>query len=328
MYCILDQSLVFRAPCNNRGLCLETYCLCNQGYSNQSDWIDGSCIKDVEGIKIANIILTSLAFLAFCATLFKAFMLFRQKRYTTAKISVLMSLPPLIIGTYCLITLITNEKNLKDSVVLTVLMILLNLVWQIGAIVINRWLILSTASATSFNNPEAAKQAKYVVWSLTTASAIVFVALAVLHILLLIYKFDIIHRIYTTIMSFYVLSHIAPYLFSRKMEMHIQEHIRMSNQVGSEDRVEKRLNRLSNNMANIRSSFSGTIMYLHNIIFVLFTDFSPYYLQINFILGIISAVGCYRLFPNKEDTSNNSSTLSDSGRTTMVIKTSTSDSNF
>lgn len=325
MYCILEQSLAFRAPCNNRGLCVETYCLCNQGYSNQSDWIDGSCIKDVEGVKITNIILTSLAFLAFCAAVFKAFMLFRQKRYTTARISVLMSLPALIIGIYCLITLTTNEKNLKDSIVLTVLMILLNLVWQIGAIVINRWLILSTASATSFNNPKAAKQANQIVWFLTGLSLATFAILAVLHILLLIYKFDIIHRIYTTVMSVYVLSHFFPYWFSSKMERHIEEHIKMSNQVGSENRIEKRLNRLSSNMANIRGSFTGTVMYLHNIIFVLFTDFSPYYIQINFILGIISAVGCYRLFPNKEDTSNNSSTLSDSGRT-MVIKTSTSDS--
>jgi hypothetical protein len=37
---------------------------------------------------------------------------------------------------------------------------------------------------------------------------------------------------------------------------------------------------------------------LVDAIFVVMVEFSPYFLPVSFLMGIIFAVGCYRLFPD------------------------------
>jgi hypothetical protein len=249
---------------------------------------------------VTKAVVASLAAVATIACLFRFYQLHQQVRLgaqhkrVPSRITLMMSLPPTLIAVYNIIGLLVPGAVLHNNVALLILFIALNLAWFVSSGVIYWWLISTVANALVFNQPNAKVRAKRIMQFMYAVIVVMMIVTTALLIALYTTKWSGIFRIYASVMSLYVLTHIFPYYYSKLMENDIAEHLRSQD----DSHLDKRMKRLHTNMAAVRQSFSGTAIYLVDAIFVVMVEFSPYFLPVSFLMGIIFAVGCYRLFPD------------------------------
>eukprot|EP01122_Echinamoeba_exundans_P014835 TRINITY_DN6811_c0_g1_i1.p1 TRINITY_DN6811_c0_g1~~TRINITY_DN6811_c0_g1_i1.p1 ORF type:complete len:369 (-),score=33.11 TRINITY_DN6811_c0_g1_i1:172-1278(-) len=306
--CDYHVGLINFGVCSGHGTCATdtSLCVCDPGYTSRSDWLEMPseiCMFNATHVRLTAIILGPLALLAAIVVLNKARLLWHdtqtgRRNMDPFRISLLMALPPTIIALYEFTAAYSSEPTLLRNVVLVIYFILLNLAWQSSSFIINRWLIRSAESAGGFTK----NQAKFFIRLQAGVNICSFLALSIILTLLYTIKFQQAIRFYTGATVIFVLVHIIPYQAAHKIEAELSKHLQESGRlrVPESSTVVVDLNRAISNVAAVRRSFLGTSSYLAVIIFLIFIEFSPYYMQFTFANGILCSMGCYSLFPDKE----------------------------
>lgn len=301
MSCISRYNIVQYDLCGPYGSCVNNTCVCHDGTTASEDWLTVTVCKVVtRNVTIAMGVVSAMGLIAMIACLYKFRSLWLQvhtgaeNKRTPAYISALMSVPPMLICVYGIVSLLTPTPALKDQWSLCIIYIVLNLVWSASSVVINRWLIGTVANAMSFSNPQVKVRATRIIYFIYVVIALETIGTTAVIIVLRTTGWQHAFRAYTIIMTLYVLTYVFPYYYSKLMERDVEEHIK------SQDfrKQDQRMKRLHKNMVVVRQSFAGTSIYIVNALFALMVEFSPYYLLVTFTIGNIFAVGCFFIFPD------------------------------
>lgn len=312
MACGFQLNILQTPPCLGRGLCSgNDTCICDPGVSSESDWFKlpvQTCITDSRALWTTAIVLTTLSVFAIILILFKFALLHGVSKRSVTNlreprlITLLMSVPVVIIVIYEVIFILSDGKAfLLDSVSLIICLILLNLTWQISAFCINRHLIRIVSSAQPTKHPIITSKSNRVILLCGLINIVTFFILAIILIILYTSKNPGMYRAYCIATSFYVLIHAVPYFYSSVLESELRRII-LQQKDASPANISPRtaLEIAHNNISGVKQSFLGTSVFFYNILFAIFTEWSPYYVQVQFAVGIVFSLGCYRLFPASE----------------------------
>lgn len=320
--CSVRYNIITYEGCGDKGLCnTDNKCVCVDGYTNKGDWFDvpsSPCSISTQAYSIVHATFSAVAAVVTILCLIKFTILFknrdRDRKSMPVILTALMTIPPFLITVYYLIAIISGNLFLKDNLALVIIVILLNVSWQVSSYFINSWLITSVARARSFSNPSSLKKSKVILRFLLSINVANTVGAATILIATYITKNIWLFRGYTGLTTMYVITHFFPYYYSKVMEEDIMKHIVESFKVrSSSTKMDNKIQLLQKSMTSVRKSFAGTFIYFYNIIFVVFTEISSYYIICCFAIGLLSALGCYTLFPNNGSGNNDekSSALSD-----------------
>lgn len=301
MSCVSRYNVIQYDPCGPYGSCVNGTCVCHDGATMVEDWHTVTVCKVVtRNLNIAMGVVSGMALIAMLGCLYKFRLLWLQvqnganHKRTPAYITALMSVPPMLICIYGIVALLTSVPTLKDQWSLCIVYIILNIVWSISGAVINRWLIGTVANAMSFSNPQAKIRARHIIHFIYAVLILQTVAVVTLIIVLRTTGWQYTFRAYAIVMTLYVMTYVFPYYYSKLMERDVESHIK-SQDIRKQD---QRMHRLHQNMTAVRQSFAGTAIYMVNAVFAIVIELSPYYLVVTFIIGVIFALGCYRIFPD------------------------------
>lgn len=320
--CSVRYNIITYEGCGDKGLCnTDNTCLCVDGYTNKGDWFDvpnAPCSISTQAYSIVHATFSAVAAAVTILCLIKFIILYknrdRDRRSMPVILTALMTIPPFLITVYYLVAIISGNSFFKDNLALVIIVILLNISWQVSSYFINSWLITSVAKARSFSNPSSLKKSKVILRFLLSINIGNTIGAATILIATYITKNIWLFRGYTGLTTIYVITHFFPYYYSKVMEEDIMKHIVESLKMrSSSSKLDNKIQVLQSSMTSVRKSFAGTFIYFYNVIFVVFSEISSYYLLCCFAVGLLSALGCYTLFPNNGSSNDDekSSALSD-----------------
>jgi hypothetical protein len=311
--CDIPFGILQRGVCNGNGVCgLNGTCICAPGYSSQSDWYNippGNCITHARGLWLCAIVLTTLSVFAGILILFKVGLLYGESKRNRRKyneplwITLAMSIPIILIGVYEILLILSPKMFLMDNLALCIVLIIFTFFWELLGFLINRWLLESVAAEHGSNSKILYKLADRVIIASGVSGILIFICNTTLLIALYAVRSPHVYRAYAIIAAFAVLIHAAPYAYATYLERNAQTFIARAEPTSAlSDRPPR-------NIFATKETVLIALIFLYNIIFAIFSEFSPYYVQAQFVSGLFFSLGCYKLFPASTTIPRNSDTL-------------------
>lgn len=318
------------AACNGNGACSVdgVSCVCHPGYSSLTDWYNlphNNCITNARGNGIAAIVLTTLSVVSFVLIVFKFALLYgERKRYgrtfnEPSRVTLAMTAPVVIIIVYEILCILNNAAVLIDSVGLSVCLICLHLSWELNIFLVSRWLIRAVAAGDdeNENNSSSQRRLEAAIIFAAASGVLVFAIFAIVLVVLFTTKSSAVYRFYAIFSAFCVGIHALPYMFAQYSD-------RFTNSMSTTESDERSGAIIANgpdtvakpstkSFFSIRDLIVMALAVIYHVIFAIFAEFSPYYVQAQLASGIVFSLVCYRLFPGQfsEDDNNTPSAMSD-----------------
>ena len=306
MSCSSQLGLGLLGPCGGHGECLGNQtCLCEPGFSPMSDWLMpefDSCLTHGPSIDTVATILAASACAVLSLVFYKLHVLVKERRKDARipiepiYITISFAFPVLSILLYELVLLFSRqERFLMRSAILVSLFTLTHFGWQISSFLVNRWLIRRayTVASTVLSGSEPESKAKVLQVLVALVNCISFFSAMSLLVILYVTKAKEIFRIYCVTMCIYVLVHIIPYYYARQSEKDIEEYMATYHTTGTASGLVS-LSQSHRHTKQLKNLFLASMIYFYNLIFAIFEEFSPWYLQVTFVVGIFFWFGLLR----------------------------------
>lgn len=224
----------------------------------------------------------------------------------------LMSVPPTLIVINGCIRVITMT-SMCQSLLMTITMCLLHLSWSLSSYFLYSHTVEIVEKTSLKTNTDL--KLKFLKLYIILNSSSQFIILGAFHVLIYVLKNPELIRYYAIFMVVYVCTHVIPIGASHRILNIVKKHHEESLKLGATDKEQSRIAGLVTKVASMRNTFVGTILYLYNIIFIVRPDWSNYYLIMMFMIGVLSALGCFTIFPYTKTVEESTSTTSHSMNT-------------